>query len=42
MRAKVVASYQDGLQAAFWFTAILSVLTVFCAVYVTEKPLTGR
>ena len=39
VRAQVVASYQDGLQTAFWFTAGLTGITVICAFYVKEKPL---
>nr|ANC28057.1 major facilitator superfamily [Polyporus umbellatus] len=39
VRAKVVRSYQDGLQATFWFTVTLSVLTVLISLYIKEKPL---
>ena len=39
VRAKVIAAYQDGVQATFWFTVALSALTVVCAIFVKEKPL---
>ncbi|KAI0354395.1 MFS general substrate transporter [Trametes cingulata] len=39
VREKVIHSYQDGLQAAFWFTVALSVLTVIVSFFVKEKPL---
>ena len=39
VRAKVIAAYEDGLQAAFWFSAVLSALTVVSAVFVKEKRL---
>lgn len=39
VRAKVVRAYQDGLQAAFWFTVVLTALTVVTAFYIKEKPL---
>ncbi|KAI8977830.1 MFS general substrate transporter [Trametes punicea] len=41
VRVKVVQAYQDGLQAAFWFTVALSALTVVISFYVKEKPLSG-
>ena len=40
VRAKVILAYQDGVQAAFWFTVVLSALTVFTSFYIKEKPLT--
>ncbi|KAH9934029.1 MFS general substrate transporter [Epithele typhae] len=40
MRQQVVSAYQDGLQAAFWLIAALSTVTVVCAVFIREKPLT--
>ncbi|RDX40654.1 MFS general substrate transporter [Lentinus brumalis] len=42
VREKVVRAYQDGLQASFWFTVALTALTVLCAVYIKEKPLSAR
>ncbi|KAI0755674.1 MFS general substrate transporter [Fomes fomentarius] len=39
VRVKVVRAYQDGLQAAFWFTVVLTALTVVTAFYIKEKPL---
>ena len=39
VRAKVVRSYQDGLQATFWFTAGLCAVTVVTSFFVKEKPL---
>ncbi|KAI0660206.1 MFS general substrate transporter [Cubamyces menziesii] len=41
VREKVIHAYQDGLQAAFWFTVALSALTVLVSFYVKEKPLAG-
>ncbi|KAI0821779.1 MFS general substrate transporter [Trametes gibbosa] len=41
VRAQVVLAYQDGLQAAFWFTAAMSAATVVVAFYIREKPLSG-
>ncbi|KAI0668263.1 MFS general substrate transporter [Trametes maxima] len=41
VREKVVYSYQDGLQAAFWFTVALSAATVVVSFFVKEKPLAG-
>ncbi|OCH90873.1 MFS general substrate transporter [Obba rivulosa] len=38
-RAAVVLSYQDGIQAALWFTVALSVCALVCAIFVKEKPL---
>ncbi|KAI0710889.1 MFS general substrate transporter [Earliella scabrosa] len=40
VRAKVILAYQDGVQAAFWFTVVLSALTVLTSFYIKEKPLT--
>ncbi|KAI1784813.1 MFS general substrate transporter [Ganoderma leucocontextum] len=39
VRAKVVRSYQDGLQVTFWFTAALSAATLVTSFFVKEKPL---
>ena len=39
VRAEVVWAYQDGLQAAFWFTAVLCAVTTVTAFFVKEKPL---
>ncbi|TBU60299.1 MFS general substrate transporter [Dichomitus squalens] len=39
VRAKVVHSYRDGLQAAFWYTATLCAVTTVTAFFVKEKPL---
>ena len=41
VREKVIHAYQDGLQAAFWFTVALSALSVLVSFYVKEKPLAG-
>ncbi|KAH9850934.1 MFS general substrate transporter [Lenzites betulinus] len=41
VRAQVVLAYQDGLQAAFWFTFALAAATVLVAFYIREKPLGG-
>ncbi|KAM5540180.1 hypothetical protein V8D89_006320, partial [Ganoderma adspersum] len=39
VRAKVVLSYQDGLQAAFWFSAVLCAVTLVTSFFIKEKPL---
>ncbi|KAI9068970.1 MFS general substrate transporter [Trametes sanguinea] len=41
VREQVVRAYQDGLQAAFWFTVSLTALTVVISFFVKEKPLAG-
>ncbi|OSC98585.1 MFS general substrate transporter [Trametes coccinea BRFM310] len=41
VREQVVHAYQDGLQAAFWFTVGLTALTVVTSFFVKEKPLAG-
>ncbi|KAI0631489.1 MFS general substrate transporter [Trametes polyzona] len=41
VREKVVLSYQDGLQAGFWFTVACSATTVLVSFYIKEKPLAG-
>ncbi|KAI0643317.1 MFS general substrate transporter [Trametes meyenii] len=41
VREKVIHAYQDGLQAAFWFTVALSAATVIVSFFVKEKPLAG-
>ncbi|EMD35155.1 hypothetical protein CERSUDRAFT_54409, partial [Gelatoporia subvermispora B] len=38
-RAAVVLSYQDGIQAALWFTVALSACALVCSAFIKEKPL---
>ncbi|EIW52680.1 MFS general substrate transporter [Trametes versicolor FP-101664 SS1] len=41
VREKVIRAYEDGLQAAFWFTVALSAITVVVSFFIKEKQLGG-
>lgn len=41
VREKVIRAYEDGLQAAFWFTVALSAITVVVSLFIKEKQLGG-